>query len=165
MEENEKEELDNIGPDDLESVEGSVTLEEPVTEPVTEPLLPPPIPPVTREMVNAAGPAKPGLWAAALYALCTLALGYPALAGKFLAGPNSDQFVAGYAFREFGAAMLKATGGFAQWNPFLFGGMPYIAAMHGDIFYPTFLMRMIRQNDAAMSGSLNVNSILGGLIN
>jgi hypothetical protein len=160
MEENDKEELDNIERDRLESAQGSVMLEEPVSEPATEPVIPPPIPPVTREMVAAAGPARPGLWAALLYALCTMALGYPALAGKFLAGPNSDQFVAGYAFREFGAAMLKATGGFAQWNPFLFGGMPYIAAMHGDIFYPTFLMRMIMPTDVAMTWSFMLHLFL-----
>ena len=32
-------------------------------------------------------------------------------------------------------------GHFPLWNPYLFGGMPYVAAMHGDIFYPTFLLR------------------------
>lgn len=162
MEENENDGLNQHGADDFESVEGSVTLEEPVIEPVTEAELPPPIPTVTREMVAAAGPARPGLWAALFYAICTLSLGYPAFAGKFLAGPNSDQFVAGYAFREFGAAMLKATGGFAQWNPFLFGGMPYIAAMHGDIFYPTFLMRMIMPTDAAMTWSFMLHLFLAG---
>src|SRR5689334_1824815 len=94
---------------------------------------PPLLPIVTRETLEEKSPRRQGLLAALLYALSAMALGYPALFGRFLAGENSDQFVAGYAFREYGAAMLKATGGFAQWNPFLFGGMPYIAAMHGDI--------------------------------
>ena len=121
------------------------------------------IPVVTREDVIAAGPRHGGLFAALLYALSTIALGYPALAGKFLAGPNSDQFVAGYAFREFGAAVLKSTGGFAQWNPYLFGGMPYVAAMHGDIFYPTFLLRMLMPTDAAMTWSFMLHLFLAGL--
>src|SRR5215217_9038899 len=56
--------------------------------------------PVPREAILAAGPRRGGLIAAALYALATLSLGYPAVMGKFLAGPNSDQYVAGYAFRE-----------------------------------------------------------------
>jgi hypothetical protein len=120
-------------------------------------------PPVSRDDLIAAGPKKGGILAALLYALSTLALGYPALAGKFLAGPNSDQFVAGYAFREFGAAVLRATGGFAQWNPYLFGGMPYIAAMHGDIFYPTFLMRMVMPTDVAMTWSFMLHLFLAGL--
>ena len=117
---------------------------------------------VTTEDVNAAGPTRGGVYAAILYALSTIALGYPAFAGKFLAGPNSDQFVAGYAFREFGAAMLKSTGGFAQWNPYLFGGLPYIAAMHGDIFYPTFLMRMVMPTDVAMTWSFMLHLFLAG---
>src|SRR4030095_6707109 len=121
------------------------------------------IPPVTREDVLAAGPRRAGLWAAILYVVSALSLGYPAFAGKFLAGPNSDQFVAGYAFREFGAAMLRETGGFAQWNPYLFGGMPYIAAMHGDIFYPTFIMRMLMPTDAAMTWSFILHLFLAGL--
>jgi hypothetical protein len=138
-----------------------VILEDPPTEPA-EAIVPPPIPPVTREMVDEAQPRAHGLVAAAFYALCTLALGFPALGGKFLAGPNSDQFVAGYAFREFGASVLKATGHFAQWNPYLFGGMPYIAAMHGDIFYPTFLMRMVMPTDAAMTWSFMLHLFLAG---
>src|SRR5881396_2777521 len=75
-------------------------------------------------------------WAAIVYAIGTLSLGYPALVGRFLVNPHSDQYIAGYAFREFAAATLKTTGHFPLWNPYLFGGMPYIAAMHGDIFYP-----------------------------
>ena len=125
--------------------------------------VPPPIPPVTRDDVDAAGPSRPALLASLVYALATLSLGFQAFAGKFLAGDYSDQFVAGYAFREYGAAILKATGGFAQWNPYLFGGMPYIAAMHGDIFYPTFLLRMVLPTDAAMTWSFMLHLFLAGL--
>src|SRR6266550_3617386 len=80
-------------------------------------------------------------WASLVYAVGTLSLGFPALLRKFLVSPHSDQYIAGYAFREFGASTLRTAGQFPLWNPYLFGGMPYIAAMHGDIFYPTFLLR------------------------
>lgn len=153
MEEDRKKENDD---------ESSVAVAEPPPTSTSGEPAPPPFPPITREMVADSGPSRPGLWAAVLYALCTLALGYPAIAGKFLAGPNSDQFVAGYAFREYGASILKATGGFAQWNPYLFGGMPYIAAMHGDIFYPTFLLRMVMPTDAAMTWSFIMHLFLAG---
>src|SRR3954469_13777297 len=102
-------------------------------------------------------------WAALVYALCTFSLGYPALVGRFLVNPRSDQYIAGYAFREFGAATLRATGHFPLWNPYLFGGMPYIAAMHGDIFYPTFLLRMIMPTDAAMPWGFIIHIFLAGL--
>ena len=102
------------------------------------------------------------MWAALFYTVCVMALGFPALAGKFLAGEYSDQFIAGYAFREFGASVLKATGGFAQWNPYLFGGMPFVAAMHGDIFYPTFLLRMVMPTDVAMTWGFILHLFLAG---
>src|SRR6202011_2875743 len=102
-------------------------------------------------------------WAALVYALSTLSLGYPALFGQFLVNPRSDQYIAGYAFREFAASTLRATGSFPLWNPYLFGGMPYIAAMHGDIFYPTFLLRMILPTDVAMTWGFIIHVFLSGL--
>ena len=102
-------------------------------------------------------------WAALVYALCALSLAYPALAGKFLVNPSSDQYIAGYAFREFAASTLKATGHFPLWNPYLFGGMPYIAAMHGDIFYPTFLLRMFLPTDVAMTWGYIIHFFLAGV--
>lgn len=72
-------------------------------------------------------------WAALVYIVCTLVLGYPALGGQFLASPISDQYIGGYAFREFAAATLRAGHGFPHWNPYLFGGMPFVASMNGDI--------------------------------
>ena len=102
-------------------------------------------------------------WAAIVYAMATLSLGYPALVGKFLLNQNSDQYKAGYAFREFAATTLKTTGHFPLWDPYLFGGMPYVAAMHGDIFYPTFLLRMIMPTDVAMTWGFIIHIFLSGL--
>ena len=142
---------------------GSAALEEEQSADTYGQLSPPVIPPVTRAMVGSAGPKRGGLWASLLYAVCTMALGYPALAGQFLASSNSDQYVAGYAFREFGASVLKATHGFPQWNPYIFGGMPYIAAMHGDIFYPTFLLRMFLPTDVAMTWGFMLHLFVAGV--
>jgi hypothetical protein len=102
-------------------------------------------------------------WASLVYAIGTLSLAYPALLGKFLVSPHSDQYIAGYAFREFAASTLRTTGHFPLWNPYLFGGMPYIAAMHGDIFYPTFLLRMVMPTDVAMTWGFIIHIFLAGL--
>ncbi|HEX6809843.1 MAG TPA: 6-pyruvoyl-tetrahydropterin synthase-related protein [Gemmatimonadaceae bacterium] len=102
-------------------------------------------------------------WAALVYIVATLILAYPALVGRFLVNPTSDQYIGGYAFREFAAASLRAGHGFPLWNPYLFGGMPYVAAMSGDIFYPTFLMRMIMPTDVAMTWAFIIHIILAGL--
>ena len=119
--------------------------------------------PVSPDAINASGPRFSALWAALTYACASLSLGFPVFAGKFLAGPNSDQYIAGYAFREFGASVLRATGQFPLWNPYLFGGMPYVAAMHGDIFYPTFLLRMLMPTDVAMTWGFIIHHFLAGL--
>ncbi len=108
-------------------------------------------------------PRRATIWAVATYALAAMSLGWPALAGQFLARPHSDQFIAGYAFREFAAATLRATGSFPLWNPYLFGGMPYVAAMHGDIFYPTFLLRMVLPTDVAMTWGFIIHVFLAGV--
>ena len=112
-----------------------------------------------------ASPAPPRFaltWATLTYALCALSLAYPALAGQFLVNRNSDQYKAGYAFREFAASYMNAHGGFPQWNPYLLGGMPYVAAMHGDIFYPTFLLRLVLPVDVAMTWGMILHFFLCG---
>jgi hypothetical protein len=102
------------------------------------------------------------VWAALIFALCTLALGLPALGGGFLVSPMSDQFIGGFPVRNFAAMSLKAGQGIPQWNPFLFGGLPYVAAMHGDIFYPTFLLRALLPTDVAMTWSFIIHVFLAG---
>ncbi len=109
-------------------------------------------------------PTPRSAWALALLTCVvgTMLLAYPALSGQFLVNIYSDQYIAGYSFREFGAQVLRATGGFALWNPYLFGGMPYVGAMHGDIFYPTALLRLAMPTDAAMTWGMILHYILGG---
>ena len=40
--------------------------------------------------------------------------------------------------------------------------MPYVAAMHGDIFYPTFLLRMFLPTDVAMTWGFVLHLMLAG---
>lgn len=106
----------------------------------------------------------PVLRAAMVYALCTLALGYQALAGRFLVSPSSDQFSTGYAYRYFGAEVLRTTGEFAQWNPYILGGIPYVAAGGaGDVFYPTFILRLLLPVDVGITWSFLLHLFLAGL--
>ena len=119
--------------------------------------------PRAEPVADIGAPRLAGLWSALVYALATLWLGAPALAGKFLINLHSDQYLAGYAFREFAAHTLRTTGSFPLWNPYIYGGLPYVAAMHGDIFYPTFLLRMIMPTDVAMTVGFMVHIFLAGL--
>src|SRR6476659_10191040 len=98
--------------------------------------------------------------------ICTTAavtLLWPLLSGQILLGGlRSDMFVAGYAFRLFGAETFKHTGSIPQWNPYLFGGLPYIGAMHGDIFYPTALLRILLPTDVGMTWGFIIHLFLAG---
>jgi hypothetical protein len=126
---------------------------------------PPPPPGRSAPPASAALPAPrfATAWAALVYFVASMTLAYPALAGRILLNPISDQFKAGYAFRDFAAQSLRAGHGFPQWSPYLEGGLPYIGAMHGDIFYPTFILRMILPTDIAMTWEFPIHLALCGL--
>ncbi|MBU6366260.1 MAG: YfhO family protein [Gemmatimonadetes bacterium] len=109
------------------------------------------------------GPRAPLAIATVICLAATLTLAWPALGGAFLVNPNSDQYIAGFSFREFAASALKAGEGFPQWNPYQFGGMPYVAAMHGDLFYPTALLRLLLPTDVAMTWGFVVHMLLAGV--
>jgi hypothetical protein len=94
-------------------------------------------------------PRRPILIALLLFALATLTLCWPMLTGQFLLG--DDQFVAGYGFRAWSAEYFREHGRIPQWNPYLFGGLPFVAAQHGDVFYPTAWLRWILPVDTAMN--------------
>lgn len=51
-----------------------------------------------------------------------------------------DSFALSYFARDFYLDAVRATGTFPHWQPYLFGGMPFIDGMHGDIFYPLSLL-------------------------
>ncbi len=105
-------------------------------------------------------PPRPALWAALVFGLATLSLCWPMLAGRFLLG--DDQYVSGYGFRLFGAEYFRAHGHIPEWNPFIFGGLPFIAAQHGDVFYPTAWLRWILPVDTAMNLGFAAHIFLAG---
>jgi hypothetical protein len=98
--------------------------------------------------------------ALAVFIAAAMTLCWPMLGGGFLLG--DDQYVAGYSFRLYGAEMFRETGHIPQWNPYLFGGLPFIAAMHGDIFYPTAWLRWILPVDTAMNLGFAIHLVLAG---
>jgi hypothetical protein len=108
-------------------------------------------------------PARPTLWASLVFALATMTLAWPALTGQILFNTRSDQYTLGYAFRHFAEESFKNGQGIPQWSPYLQGGLPYISAMHGDIFYPTFLLRLALGTAEGITWSFIVHLFLCGL--
>jgi len=69
-------------------------------------------------------------WAALLAVLFA-----PLLAGGVLANPMSDA-KDGYVTRHFAAEVIRRWGEIPRWDPYIFGGLPFLGAMHGDQAYP-----------------------------
>lgn len=106
-------------------------------------------------------PRPAALWAWLVFALAALTIFHPMLTGQFLAG--DDQVLAGYGFREFGAEFFRTHGRIPQWNPFLFGGLPFFGVIgHGDIFYPTAWLRWIVATDVGMTLGFFAHFVIAG---
>lgn len=110
--------------------------------------------------LTAPTPRWPNLVACVVFIAAAMTLCWPMLLGQFMLG--DDQFIAGYAFRIFGAEEFQRTGAVPQWNPFLFGGLPYVAAGHGEIFYPTAMLRWLLPIQTAMNLQIAVHLVLAG---
>ncbi len=108
-------------------------------------------------------PRHPHLAALGILLLGVAILSLPMLTGQFLAGPWSDQYATGYAFRAWMAEQWRATGHIPLWNPQIFGGLPFVAAQHGDIFYPTAWLRLVLPTATAMNLGFVVHYVLAGL--
>lgn len=76
----------------------------------------------------------PAGWAAFLALLFA-----PLLAGGVLVNPMSDG-KDGYVTRHFAAVVMNMWGEIPRWDPYIFGGMPFLGAMHGDQAYPFSLV-------------------------
>ena len=59
----------------------------------------------------------------------------PLLLGGVIVNPMSDG-KDGYVTRHFAAMVIRTWGEVPRWNPYIFGGLPFLGAMHGDQVYP-----------------------------
>jgi hypothetical protein len=50
-----------------------------------------------------------------------------------------DTHALSYFARDFYTTFVRENGRFPLWQPYLFGGIPFVDGMHGDIFYPPSL--------------------------
>ena len=108
-------------------------------------------------------PRWPTLAALGFFCLWIAILSLPMLGGDFVAAPYNDQYATGLAFREWAASQWKALGHFPLWNPELYAGLPFVAAMHGDLFYPTTFLRLVLPTHVAMNLGFVIHYVLVGL--
>ena len=108
-------------------------------------------------------PRHPGLAATACLSVWVAILSVPMLSGAFLATPLNDQYDSGYAYRAWAAEWWKDLGHIPLWNPEIFGGMPFVAGMHGDIFYPTAWLRLVFPIHVSMNLGFVIHYVLAGV--
>lgn len=77
---------------------------------------------------------------------------------------GTDTIALGYFARAFYAEVVNNLGIFPDWNPLLFGGLPFIEAMHGDIFYPTTLLLFVMDVHRALGWKLILHIMLAGVL-
>jgi hypothetical protein len=108
-------------------------------------------------------PRHPTLAATACFSWWIAILSIPMLSGAFLAAPYNDQYSSGYAYRAWAAEWWKKLGHVPLWNPEIFGGMPFVGGMHGDVLYPTAWLRLMLPTHVAMNLGFAVHYVLAGL--
>ncbi len=108
-------------------------------------------------------PARPNLLALGILSLFIVILSLPMLSGQWLASPHGDQYSSAYAFYSWEATEWRSTGSIPLWNPMIMGGLPFLAVVtHGDILYPTALLRYVLPVHVVMNLAFVLHYILAG---
>lgn len=108
-------------------------------------------------------PARPHLLALGILSLFIVILSLPMLSGQWLAAPGGDQYSSAYAFYAWEAAEWRSTGSLPLWNPMIMGGLPFVAVVtHGEILYPTALLRAVLPVHVVMNLAFVIHYILAG---
>ncbi len=107
--------------------------------------------------------AHPVRWAIIGYVLLTVIFFSGALfsPGEMVFG--TDSMSAGVFFRSFAADFWSSHGRVPLWNPYIHGGLPYVDAMHGDMFYPAAILQLIFPVPYALGLKLILHVFLAGV--
>jgi len=107
-------------------------------------------------------PSHPTLAALGLLTLWVAVLSLPMWTGKYMAGPQSDQYSTGWAIRHWGSQQWRATGHIPLWDPERLGGVVVVAGF-GDLFYPSAWLRLVLPTTIGIDLAFVVHYILAGL--
>ncbi len=76
---------------------------------------------------------------------------------------GSDMIQAGIFFRSFLVDYVNTHGSVPQWNPYIFCGMPFVEAFHGDIYYPLSVIKYVGELHRMLGLILVMHVLLSGL--
>jgi len=102
----------------------------------------------------------PIAFAVLLIALLTL-FGSFVFSDKMLYG--SDTIQAGVFFRSMLVDYVDQNGAVPQWDPYIFCGLPYVEAFHGDIFYPLSVLKFFGSIYRMLGLNLVLHIFLAGI--
>jgi hypothetical protein len=74
-----------------------------------------------------------------------------------------DSVVLSYFARDFYTEFVQNFRRFPHWNPLLFGGLPFVEGMHGDIFYPPSLAMFFIDARAMWGWKMALHIFLAGM--
>lgn len=76
---------------------------------------------------------------------------------------GSDTIQAGIFFRSFYVDYFTEHLSVPKWNPYIFCGMPYVEAFHGDIFYPLSILKFFGSIYRTLGMNLFLHVFLAGI--
>ncbi len=76
---------------------------------------------------------------------------------------GSDTINAGIFFRHFYVEFVTLHGAIPVWNPYIFAGMPFVDAFHGDIFYPFSILKFFDDFYRMLGFNLVIHIFLSGI--
>ncbi|MGB5301992.1 MAG: YfhO family protein [Gemmatimonadota bacterium] len=76
---------------------------------------------------------------------------------------GDDMINEGFQLRSFGVGEIRSGRGFPLWNPFVYGGQPYLAILPGPVFYPTSLLYLIMPLHRAIGWTFVLHTFLSGV--
>ncbi len=76
---------------------------------------------------------------------------------------GSDTMEAGIFFRSYYADFVRTYHRIPMWNPYIFGGLPFVDAMHGDTFYPLAALQFFIPLFKALGYKLVLTVFLAGV--
>ena len=75
---------------------------------------------------------------------------------------GTDMLDQAYQLRKFVADELRAGRSLPLWNPFVYGGLPFLAILPGPIFYPTSLLYVLLPLYRAIGWTFVIHTFLAG---
>ena len=76
---------------------------------------------------------------------------------------GDDMINEGFQLRSFGVEEIRSGRGFPLWNPFVYGGQPYLAILPGPVFYPSSLLYLLLPLHRAIGWTFVLHTFLAGV--